>query len=275
MVQPLKLVVTIVSAPLPVETLLPVEPVQLQTEFSSRPCHRGRGGHCQRSERPRCEERKKWREEKLTLTKEERIQHKTAKISERIKHIEAVLLNDLPAHRQRALNWRLEKLQSKLEFLQLMTTPDQTPTDSEPTCQTVDSDHFDGRRGCHSRRGRGCGGRKAFEHNPEGCGRKWDQFDDQVWECRKNMRAARDSGNQDEIDRCFQALHDAKSQKWNAKREGRPEKKFFQEKLCKRECLNNLRQAKAAGEQEKIKECELALSEAREALKTAKVACKC
>jgi len=317
LVRPIKLIITRVSTPLPVETSLPAEPVQFelcQTEpatYPGHPCRRGRGrrgGPCQRAEKPRCEERKKWREEKLTLTKEERIQHKTIRISERIKHIEAFLLNDLPAHRERALTWKLEKLQSKLEYLQSVLAPIQTPTNFEPTSQTTEPEHVDGRRGCHGRRGGFGQGRKPFENQttegcekkwgrfehkqrPEGCGKKfgqfehqaqegcekkWGPFDDQVWQCRKNLRAARDAGNQSEIDQCFQALKEAKCQKWNAKREGRPEcKRFFQEKHCKRECMKNLREARASGEPEKIQDCEKALTLAREALQKAKVELRC
>jgi len=317
LVRPIKLILTIVSPPFPVETSSPAETAQFglcQTEpatFPGHPCRRGRGrgGHCQRVDKTRCEERKKWREEKLTLTKEERIQHKTVRISERIKHIEAFLLNDLPAHRERALTWKLEKLQSKLEYLQSVPTPIQTPTDSQPTSQTTEPEHLYGRRGCQGRRGgqghkafenqategcekkwgrferqqrpEGCAKAKQsgqFEHPQaqDGCGKKWGQFDDQVWQCRKNLRAARNAGNQSEIDQCFQALEEAKCQKWNAKREGRPEcKRFFQEKHCKRECMKNLREARASGEPEKIQACETALTLAHEALQKAKVELKC
>jgi len=281
LVRPVKLIVTVVST---VETL-PVE----STSFSIHPCGRGRGGHCKRADKPRCEERKKWREEKLTLTKEERIQNKTARISQRIKYIEALLLNQLPAQRERALTWKLENLQSKLEFLQSVHTPLQTPTASEPTIRTTGPEPFE-RRGCHGRRGGRGQGHKAFEHHqstescekrwgrfehqrPEGCGKKWGQFDDQIWQCRKNLRAARDSGNEREIVQCFQALSEAKCEKWNAKHEGKPG--FFQEMQHKRECMKNLREARVSGEPEKIKECEAALTQAREALQKAKLEFEC
>jgi len=272
LVRPVKLIVTIVE-------ILPAEPAQFElcqtepTTFPGHPGRRGRGGHCQRADKPRCEERKKWREEKLTLTKEERIQHKTVRILQRIKHIEAFLLNDLPAQRERALTWKLEKLQHKLEFLQSVHTPIQTPIDSELTGRTTVPEHIK-RRGCHGHRGGRGQGRIAFEHqqSTEGCEKKWGQFDDQIWQCRKNLRAARDSGNQVEIDLCFQALAEAKCQKWITKHEGKPEcKRFFQEKHRKRECMKNLREARACGELEKIKECEAALTEAKEALQKAKV----
>jgi len=305
LVRPVKLIVTIVS----IVEILPVEPAQFElcqtepTTFPDHPGRQGRGGHCQRAGKPRCEERKKWREEKLTLTKEERIQHKTDRISQRIQHIEAFLLTDLPAQRENALTWKLEKLKSKLEFLQSVHTPIQTPIDPQLTSQTTVPEHIE-RRGCHGNRGGRGQGRRAFEHHQstegcekkwgrfehqqpgcgrkfgqferqqsaEGCGKKWGQFDDQIWQCRKNLRAARDSGNEVEIDQCFQALAEAKCQKWNTKHEGNPEcKRFFQEKHRKRECMKNLREARACGELEKIKECEAALTEAKEALQKAKV----
>jgi len=50
---------------------------------------------------------------------------------------------------------------------------------------------------------------------------------------------------------------------------------FCEEKMYKRECMKNLREARASGDAEKIKECVNLLIEAKEALQKAKVASKC
>jgi len=283
LVRPVRLVVTLASAsvqtpsqPCPVD-----EPQATHFEHSGpiHPCRRGRGrgGHWRGDKQGWHEERKKWREIE-NLSKEERIQRKIDRISERIKMVEALLLTDLPAHRERTLSWKLEKLQTKLENLQSSTTETQTFT-SETSTPSTEAETCPARRGCRNGRG-GRGGRGRFAENGDNCGKKWRQIDPQIWEnirsCRQSLRAAYQSGNQEEIDRCIKALDEAKLQKWEAKqkaKEGRPEKtqKFSEEKNRKRECIKNLREAKAAGDSEKIKECEVALLEAKEALQKAKM----
>jgi len=107
LVSPLKLVVTKALTPLttPCAVNSTVEPTS--------PCRRGRGGHCGEF-KARCESKKQWREEKLSLTKEERIARKTARISERIQHLQALPFNELPPHRQRCVIWKLENLRMNL-----------------------------------------------------------------------------------------------------------------------------------------------------------------
>jgi len=172
---------------------------------------------------------------KETLTKEERIVFKTARISQRIKHIEDLLLTDLPTHREQTLNWKLTKLQTKLETLQ--STPEQitlnTPTPLSTTASVTENPGVisHGRRGGRGRGGeRGChGGPMTFEksQNVEGCGRKWGKCEDKKWEnvraARMNFCAARRSGNQDEIEKCAQLLADAKQlakADWQQKKNG-------------------------------------------------------
>lgn len=257
LVRPLKLVITTVSVPL--APLAIVEPCQVVSAPKEKLCG----------------EKKKWREEMQTLNKEQRILAKTARITERIQHIEALLLTDLPANRQRALSWRLEKLQGKLECLQLLSEVP-TQTIKMPTVAPQPEENFE-RRGCRGGRG-GCRGRKAFENNAaEGCRKQWGSFDQQIWQCRQALRAARDAGNEAEIEKCSKALDEAKAQKWEAKREGKQEqpRNICEGKERKRECMKNLREAKASGDAEKIKECVNALIEAREAWQKAKVVKRC
>jgi len=268
LVRPLKLVITTVSIPLvPLAIVEPCQATSTEVEKPSR-C----GGKAQKNG---CEERKKWREEMQSLTKEQRILVKTTWIKERIQHIEALLLTDLPAHRHRALSWKLEKLQMKLGFLQSLAEVPAVP--AVPTTTTPEEPE---RRGWCGRGGRGgCQGRGAFENQApeEGCRKQWGPFDKQIWHCRQELRAAREAGNQSEIERCSKALDEARLLKWDAKREEKPQqpRNFCEAKYRKRECMKNLREAKASGDPEKINECVNALIEAREAWQKAKASKKC
>jgi len=219
LVRPLRLVLTLASAPAPVETPCQVEPhchaePHCQASYENHGRRGGRGGHGKQGWH---EERKKWRENE-SLSREERIQRKTARISERIDHIKVLLLADLPASRERTLSWKLEKLQSKLENLQLGVN---SPTETAPS---VSNPEVYSARGC---RGRGRG--RRFEHGEagEGCGKKWSK-DDPIFEntrtCRQNLKAAYESENKEEIDRCLKALGEAKLQRWEAKHKAREER---------------------------------------------------
>jgi len=282
LIRPLKLVVKHSPTSIPVAQTIPCEvvstPMGVETGFPS--CRRGRGrGHCGEM-KPRCERRNQWKEEKLTLTKEERISRKTIWISERIQHFEELSLQDLPAHRQRTIVWKLEKLRSKLETLQSRKEVSSPPVEeTTPNVATPEPENF-GRRGCRGRGGRGgCGrGRKAFEHHEtsENCENQGEKFENPLWQCRKALRAARDSGHQASIDRCVQDLEEAKSQRWEAKKaEKSLNNPHYLLKERKRECLKNLRAANASGDDVSIQACVEALIEAKEALQKAKVASKC
>lgn len=293
LVRPVRLIITLATAPTaPAPVLDEAKSCNFEIPQAEHPCHsrrggRGRFGHCRGDKQGWNEERKKERLENMSLTKEERIQQKTAKISEKIKQVEAMLLTDLPAHRERTLSWKLERLQAKLARLQSWASENETPsptTTAIPTTETSEAPQ--GRRGCRGRGRGGCGrGRRAFENTEgaEGCGQMWGQIMENIRTCRQNLRAAYQSGNQEEIDRCTKALEEAKSQKWEAKQkakasyqEGNSEKpRFFEEKSHKRECMKNLREAKVSGNPDRILACEQALIEAKEALQKAKVASKC
>jgi len=282
LIRPLKLVVKHAPTSIPVPQTMPCEVVstptmEVETPFPS--CRRGRGrGHCGEF-KPRCERRNQWKEEKLTLSKEEKISRKKTWISERISHLEELSLQDLPAHRQRTISWKLEKLRSKLETLQLVEGASSSPVE-ETTPTVAPSEPENSRRGCRGRGGRGgCGrGRKPFEHHEtsENTENHGEKPENPLWQCRKALRAARDSGDQAEIDRCSQALEEAKTQKWEAKKaEKTLDNPFYLLKEHKRECLKNLRGANASGDGKRIQECVEALIEAKEALQKAKVASKC
>jgi len=210
--------------------------------------------------------------------KEERIAFKIARISQRIKHIEALLLTDLPVHRERTLNWKLTKLQTKLEILQSVPITPNTQTPISTIASVTENPEVfpQGRRGCRGRGGeRGCHrGPKTFEksENVEGCGRKWGKCDEK-WEnvraARQNLCAARRSGNQDEIDKCAQLLADAK-QLAKADWQQKMERPRCLEKSRKWECVKSLREARAGGDPQQIQACEQALMIAKEALQKVK-----
>jgi len=282
LIRPLKLVVKHSPTSIPVPQMMPCEvvstPMDVDTPFPSG--RRGRGrGHCGEF-KPRCERRNQWKEEKLTLTKEERISRKKTWISEKIQHLEELSQHDLPAHRQRTIGWKLEKLRSKLETLQLIEGVSSAPVEEKTPIVTTSEPENLGRRGCRGRGGRGgCGrGRKAFENHEtsENGENRGEKFENPLWHCRKALRAARDSGDQAEIDRCLQVLDEAKTQKWEAKKaEKALNNPHYLLKERKRECLRNLRGANASGDDKRIQECVEALIEAKEALQKAKVASKC
>jgi len=205
-----------------------------------------------------------WKEEKNkrefpALTKQERIQRKITAISERKQHIESLLKNDLPPQRERTLNWRLEKLQNKLENLNLALLSYTVPQTPLPE----NGNPVPTRRG-------GCGGRGG-RRGRGGCGRNFE-IDEQIFvnlrTCRQKLREARSSGNQEEIEKCVVALDETKFQIWEAKDKSKP---FSEQKRHKRECLKNLREAKASGEKERIEECARLLTAAREALQKVKL----
>jgi len=281
--------------------------------YSSLPCRgrggwgRGRGGWGREEWK---EERRKWKEEREKLSPKERLDRKTERISERIKQVESVLQTaDLHANRQRCLNWRLEKLNEKLERVKekhtlLAESSLKTPCDPENEILTekeitepdVPFRGWGGPRGGHHwARGYGCprggwgapgcsrggwGGPHGGPHWARGpCTRTEASAEtvpcdrEQIWEnfltCRVNLNAARESGNQEEIEKCLQALREAKEKK----REAKAGKKclFLEEKATKCACLKNLREARLSGDPEKIKQCEESLAFARQTLKAAKV----
>jgi len=316
--QPVRLSVTIVNGPAD-STSVP----RCGYCDSSAPC-RGRGGWGRgRGREEWKEERRKWKEEKEKLSPSDRLNRKTERISERIKHFESVLQTaDLPANRQRCLNWRVEKLNAKLEKIKekqtLIADADlKTPCDPVyeiPTKQQISENehvpfHFwKGNRGGWG--GPGCsrggwggpvcsrGGPRGGHHwaRGTGCSRggfgphgvpHWarapctetnastetvpcdrEQICENLHTCCVNLKAARESGNQEEIEKCFQALREAKEKKRDAK-----SKKclFLEEKAAKCACFRNLREARLSGDPEKIKQCEEALAAAKQTLKAAKV----
>jgi len=185
-------------------------------------------------------------------TNEEKIQSKITYLSERVLHVESLLASgELPAHRERTLTWKLEKLRDKLVYFKTLQT--------DPSARG---------RGRGGRGGRGRGGRGR------GCG-EWegpkevDPVAAHLRDCRKHLRIAQREGNQEEIAKCEEALQDAKSQKRAAK-----EGFCTAEKALKRECLMNLREARASGDKDRIEECACALIDAKEALQKAKLQSK-
>jgi len=295
--QPVRLSVTIVYGPAESSS----RPHCGHFDFSA-PC-RGRG--CWGRGRGR----EAWKEEREKLSPLERLNMK-------IKHVESLLETaDLPVNRQRCLNWRLEKLNAKLEEVkekQILVAEAASNTPCEPvseitTEQRSENIHcFRGWGGAHGRphgrlhggphgdphgghRARGAGCPRAFgppggSHCARGpCSKAKASVEtvpcdrEQIWEnfhtCRVNLNAARDSGNQEQIEKCLQALREAKEKKREAKGMKRIGKKclFWEEKAAKCACLKNLREARLSGNPEKIKQCEEALTVARQTLNASKI----
>lgn len=275
--QPLRLFVTLVSStPSPADETLssipfPVETTEVTTErwaSGGRPCGRGRG----RGRKGKCwgEGKAKWREEKQFLTLEERRQKKIERITARIEKLESVLLTDIPANRDRTLAWKVENLKAKLEYLKSPPPPDARDDRGEETPRRGGR----GRGGHNSR-----GGKVDREDSPAST--ETDHIRENLLTARRNLRAAYQSGDAQEVQKCTLALEEAKFEKKEAKRKlkgenpNRTEKPLWAEKNRKHECLKNLRAARASGDKAKIEECESALIEAKEALMKAKLEAKC
>lgn len=179
-------------------------------------CERGRG-------KQEWQNRKNNRNTAERITKEDRINFKISKITETIEQIESLLLTDLSANRARTLTWKLEKLKSKLSDFENLKVQLKEKVD-EPKTEFVTP--------CGSRGHGGCGGRgrapRAFENSELTKNNRDRTNNDQIWEkirqCRQDLKAARKSGNQQEIEKCQNDLEEAKSQKWELKRERKEER---------------------------------------------------
>jgi len=251
LVNPVKLVITLVDS----AVVIPVETVN--NAFVG----------CRRSREFKCGDRRG------KLTKEERRNFMIGRISERITHIEALLLTELPEKRVQRLNWKLTKSQQKLEILKSIPietlipetntfateNPEVTPFGRKGSCR------FRGERGCHR-------DLKTFDiPEKEGCGRRGGKFDDPKWQnvrvARQNLCAARRSGDEKEIEKCFQILKEAKQLAKADCQHPKMERPERLEKKCRKwECVKNLREARVGGNPQQIQACEQALMEAKEAL---------
>jgi hypothetical protein len=167
---------------------------------------------------------------------QERLSHKSSRLSERISVMETKLSsNKLTSERERVLRWKIAKLQEKLAFVTAMKDslpqsnenlqPQETAVISEPVSSTDDipRDEDEEKPSCRGgRRGRG-GCRRAMMEDgsdqPVRKGRKARVAPEIIAnfrQCKANLRAARESGNAEEVQACLEAFHAAKATKLEA-----------------------------------------------------------
>jgi hypothetical protein len=237
---------------------------------------------------------------------EARKAHKISCISSRIEMLETKLANnDLPAGKARAFSEKVTSLQQKLENLKT----DKTPTPAAPVKQepfevrVEEEEETYGRRGGRGRwggNGRGRGWGNKNEHGNER-GRGWQREQDphnknpelqlilsRVQDCKMELRAARQAKNEQDIQAKWDALQQVKAE-WRAAKFGGEDKQsgrgcraqraalpefdeLRQKKEAKHVCMNNLRTARNARNQDDIEACHLALTKAKEELFAAKLA---
>jgi hypothetical protein len=166
---------------------------------------------------------------------EERLRNKSSRFTERIAMLEAKLSSDkLTSERERVLRWKLAKLQEKLAAIktsleqfgdalqqpQAATVPTEVVSSTEDVLEAQEEKSSQCRGGRRGRGGRG-GCRRAMME---------DGSDQPVWkgcrrariapeiianfrQCKANLRAARESGNAEEIQACREALKAARDAK--------------------------------------------------------------
>lgn len=165
----------------------------------------------------------------LKSSPEERLRTRSSRITERIAILESKLSSDkLTSERERVLRWKLAKFQEKLATIKTAlgqfseaqqpqaTVPTEVVASTDDVPQEEKPSHWRG-----GRRGRGGRG---------GCRRAMmeDGSDQPVWkgrariapeiianfrQCKANLRAARESGNAEEIRACREALQAARAAK--------------------------------------------------------------
>jgi hypothetical protein len=212
--------------------------------------------------------------------------HKISIVTTRIETLEGKLANqDIPAGKARALTEKVDRLKQKLENLKAekpSTAAVQVKAEEAPEENCWGRGKGRGRGNGRGRCGRGgCGGRREWATNLSS--------DDQplfsrVQECKKELRAARQAKNEEDIQAKWEALQQAKTE-WRTakfgdskpgrgcKNHGTPQwEEFQQKKEAKRVCMMNLRKAREAGDQGEVEACRLALSLAKEDLFAAKLA---
>jgi len=213
-------------------TELSGSPLRLQVKLlsSETPAHAGSLPVCERGRGRGCRGRGKGAGRGGCKSPEEKLCNKSSRLTERINQLETKInSNNLPSDRERVLRWRLCRLQEKLEFVKAMHS-DVAPQQSEPaleaqekpsdvTVEEREKPCFRGGR--HGRGGRG-GCRRAMHgegvDRPRKClkGLLPPEIIANFRQCKANLRAARESGNTEEIQACLEALQVAKAKKWEA-----------------------------------------------------------
>jgi len=168
---------------------------------------------------------------------EERLSQKSSRLTERIAVMETKLSSDkLTSERERVLRWKLAKVQEKLAFVNekkaSLPQSDANPqlqeaaAANEPVSSTEDVPCDEEKPSCRGgRRGRwGRGGcrRAMMEDGSDQPVRKCrrarvaPEIIANFRQCKTNLRAARESGNAEEIQSCLEKFQAAKAAKWEA-----------------------------------------------------------
>jgi len=220
------------------------------------------------------------------VSPQERLAGKRIRLSERIANLEFQLkAPELKSERQRVLLWRLQSLQLKLSgVIERQTALDQTTPDSSAPSPPVEEElaprvacqgPFHGHRGGHrggcgseghcGGRGRGRGRARFGLHHandPTGVADNLTHFQ----QCKFNLRAARQSGNPEEIEAAKNALQQAK-----AERKADPNRAHLAELREKKKASRAaLREAQSVNNEAEIRACKEALAEAIQQLRDAK-----
>jgi len=181
---------------------------------------------------------------------------RSERLTSRILHLEKVLEDTLlPANRARAIRWRLEKLEQKLEDVKTM----QSAAEVSPASQSINrSGEPVPLRAC---RGRGRGGHQYRKPRVD------DVFEQNIQSCRTNLLAARETGDREEIKKARLLFHEAKLQMKEERVKTGHLPPFIELKIHSQRCLNNLRDAEASGDPEQVKLAREELLKAKEAVR--------
>jgi len=163
-------------------------------------------------------------------SQEERLAKTSSRLGDRISELESKLNSEekLPGDREEFIRCRLAKLQEKLATVKAKQESLASSNSGLPNVEQPNEDEKTGEekpvRGCR-RGGRGCHGgwRRAMdgdENQEERKGRK-PRVDPEILakfrQCKADLRAARESGDAEKIEICFQAVKMAKAAKWEAR----------------------------------------------------------
>jgi len=232
----LRLVLTVVSQDTPTSTCVEAQEAGgCRREWHNR---RGRGGH-PRARGPGCGHGRG----PLKIDRAERL-------TSRIQHLEKLLEDtQLPANRSRAIRWRLEKLEQKLEDVKTLQTVSPTSEEIAPP------------RACRGR------GRGAAHRGQCSKPRVDDIFEQNIETCRTNLLAAREIGDKEEMKKARLLCQEAKLQMKEERVKTGLLPQFVGLKVHAQRCLNNVRDAEASGDPEKVKLAREELLKAKEAVR--------
>jgi len=186
----------------------------VQEEAVQEGCWKGRGG---RRGRGGCGGRGGNVAERLEMT-ETRVRNRIAEMQEKLDS------GKLTSERERTVGWKITRLQEKLEFIAAKRASLETAKSENPTEETCEEETVQetpqeekwgkrGGRGCRGRRG-GLGGEGCWG-KPKGCLRKRlsPEILENFHQCKSAFKAAKESGDAEQIAACKEAFWAAKDAK--------------------------------------------------------------